>query len=153
MWVGQGRGRATIDPFFDHQLSDYQKSQIHTGCCDMSEAYMGAISSHCPNAQLVLDRFHIVKALNDAIDDVRKEQWREASAADRKALKGLRWLLYRHSSTRSRRDTQTLRALERNTTGESIVRGDSKTSSNNCGPSTPRGRHCDLQAMDDLCLT
>ena len=112
VWVGQGRGRATIDQFFDHQLSDYQKSQIHTGCCDMSEAYMGAISSHCPNAQLVLDRFHIVKALNDAIDDVRKEQWREASAADRKALKGLRWLLYRHSSTRSRRDTQTLRALD-----------------------------------------
>ena len=61
----------------------------------------------------MLDRFHIVKALNDAIDDVRKEQWREASAADRKALKGLRWLLYRHSSTRSRRDTQTLRALEK----------------------------------------
>ena len=113
VWVGQGRGRATIDQFFDHQLSGYQKSQIHTGCCDMSEAYMGAITTHCPNARLVLDRFHVVKALNDAIDEVRKEQWREASAAHRKALKGLRWLLYRHSSTRSRRDTQTLRALEK----------------------------------------
>ena len=87
--VGQGRGRATIDQFFDHQLSDYQKSQIHTGCCDMSEAYMCAISSHCPNAQLVLDRFHIVKALNDAIDDVRKEQWREASAADLKSSQAI----------------------------------------------------------------
>ena len=63
--------------------------------------------------RLVLERFHLVKALNDAIDEVRKEQWREASAAHRKALKGLRWLLYRHSSTRSRRDTQTLRALEK----------------------------------------
>lgn len=113
VWVGQGRGRATIDEFFDNKLSDYQKSQIHTGCCDMSEAYMGAISAHCPNAQLVLDRFHVVKALNEAVDEVRKEQWREASAADRKALKGLRWLLYRHSSSRSRRDTQTLKALEK----------------------------------------
>jgi len=113
VWVGQGRGRATIDEFFKHQLSDYQKAQIHTGCCDMSEAYMGAITIHCPNASLVLDRFHVVKALNEAIDEVRKEQWREASAADRKALKGLRWLLYRHSSTRSRRDTQTLKALEK----------------------------------------
>ena len=27
VWVGQGRGRATIDQFFDHQLSGYQKSQ------------------------------------------------------------------------------------------------------------------------------
>ena len=113
VWVGQGRGRATIEQFFDHQLSDYQKSQIHTGCCDMSEAYMGAITTHCPNARLVLDRFHVVKALNEAIDEVRKEQWRQASAADRKALKGLRWLLYRRSSTRSRRDTQTLRTLDK----------------------------------------
>ena len=32
VWVGQGRGRATSDQFFDHQLSGYQKSQIHTGC-------------------------------------------------------------------------------------------------------------------------
>ena len=89
VWVGQGRGRATIDPFFDHQLSDYQKSQIHTGCCDMSEAYMGAISSHCPNAQLVLDRFHIVKALNDAIDDVRKEQWRRSERRGQKSSQGI----------------------------------------------------------------
>jgi len=48
----------------------------------------------------VLDRFHVVKALNDAVDEVRKEQWREADAPTRKALKGLRWPLYRHSSTR-----------------------------------------------------
>ena len=34
-----------------------------------------------------------------------------AGAADRKALKGRRWLLYRHSSSRSRRDTQTLKAV------------------------------------------
>ncbi|MEX2497810.1 MAG: transposase [Wenzhouxiangellaceae bacterium] len=61
----------------------------------------------------VLDRFHIVKALNESVDEVRKEQWREASQADRKALKGMRWLLYRHSSTRTRRDTRNLKALDK----------------------------------------
>ena len=76
--------------------------------------FIGAIQQHCPNALLVLDRFHVVKALNEAIDEVRKEQWREASGAqDRKALKGLRWLLFQHSSTRSRQDTQTLKALDK----------------------------------------
>ena len=79
----------------------------------MSQAYIGAIEAHCPNATLVLDRFHIVKALNEAVDEVRKQQWREASQADRKPLKGLRWLLYRHSSTRSRRDTRHLKALDK----------------------------------------
>ena len=113
VWIGRGKGRATIDEFFDNVLSAYQKAQVQAACCDMSEAYIGAISEHCPGAKLVLDRFHIVKAMNEAVDEVRKEQWRESDLAERKALKGLRWLLYRHSSTRSKRDTRTLKALER----------------------------------------
>lgn len=113
VWVGQGKGRETIDRFFNEALSDYQKAQIQTACCDMSQAYIGAINDHCPDAKLVLDRFHIVKALNEAVDEVRKEQWREASQIERKAMKGVRWLLYRHSSTRSHRDTQTLKTLEK----------------------------------------
>jgi len=113
VWVGEGKGRETIDKFFNNVLSDYQKQAITAGCCDMSDAYIGAIKAHCPNATLVLDRFHIVKALNAAVDEVRKEQWREASTDDRKTLKGLRWLLYRHSSTRSRNNTRTLKALEK----------------------------------------
>jgi transposase len=113
VWVGRGKGRKTIDKFFNNMLSDYQRQRITAGSCDMSDAYIGAIKTHCPNATLVLDRFHIVKALNAAVDEVRKEQWREAGVDERKVLKGLRWLLYRHSSTRSRKDTYTLNALEK----------------------------------------
>ena len=113
VWIGAGKGRETIDRFFTEALSDHQKSRIKWACCDMSEAYMGAIKAHCENATLVLDRFHIVKKLNEAVDEVRKEQWRKANKRDRKALKGLRWLLYRHSSTRSREGTRTLKQLEK----------------------------------------
>ena len=113
VWVGRGKGRETIDAFFKQAVSASQKARIRWACCDMSEAYMGAIRSHCPDATLVIDRFHVVKALNAAVDEVRKEQWRNADAADRKMLKGLRWLLYRHSSTRTRKDTRTLRVLEK----------------------------------------
>jgi transposase len=113
VWVGQGKGRETIDQFFDEALSDYQKNKIKLASCDMSQAYIGAIEAHCPNAKLVLDRFHIAKALNEAVDDVRKEQWRNASVDDRKALKGLRWLLYRHSSNRSKKDSRILNALKK----------------------------------------
>jgi len=113
VWVAPGKGRESIDVFFNDVLSPYQRDQIRWACCDMSEAYLGAIGDHCPNATLVLDRFHIVKALNTAVDEVRKEQWRLASRTERQALKGLRWLLYRHSSTRSRKDAHTLKALEK----------------------------------------
>ena len=113
VWVGQGKGRKTIDIFFKEMLSDYQKSQIKWACCDMSETYIGAIEDHCSNAILVLDRFHIVKALNEAVDEVRKEQWRKACVDERKALKGLRWLLFKHSSNRSKKDSCTLNTLQK----------------------------------------
>lgn len=113
VWVGPGKGREAIDVFFNEVLSEYQKAKIQWASCDMSAAYVGAITDHCINATLVLDRFHVVKALNAAVDEVRKEQWRVASKEDRKALKGLRWLLYRHSSTRSHKDTRTLKALDK----------------------------------------
>jgi transposase len=113
LWVGPGKGRESIDEFFTKVLSAQQKARIKWACCDMSEAYINAVKDHCLNATLVLDRFHIVKALNGAVDEVRKEQWRLAGGDERKALKGLRWLLYRHSSTRTRKDTRTLRTLEK----------------------------------------
>jgi len=113
LWVGQGKGRETIDEFFNDVLSKYQKTQIKWASCDMSRAYIGAIEYHCPNAKLVLDRFHIAKALNEAVDEVSKEQWREASENERKALKGLRWLLFRLSSNRSKKDTRIPNALRK----------------------------------------
>lgn len=113
VWAGPGKGRETIDDFFNNNLSKYQKKKIKWATCDMSQAYIGAIKHHCPNATLVLDRFHIAKALNNAVDEVRKEQWRQADPDERKALKGLRWLLFKHSSKRSKKDTRTLNALHK----------------------------------------
>ena len=77
----------------------------------MSPAYIGAIMHHCPNVTLVIDRFHLVKALNQAVDEVRKEQWRALDTQGRKAIKGLRWLLSRHSRHRTKGHTRFLNSL------------------------------------------
>lgn len=114
VWVGKGKGSETIDLFFQNCLSEFQKKQIRYASCDMSKAYIGAIKQWCPNAQLVLDRFHIVKALNTAVDDVRIEEWRSLKGkAEGSLVKGLRWLLYRHSSTRSKKQTHLLNNLQK----------------------------------------
>lgn len=112
LWVGKGKGRETIDRFFKEALTADQREKIQWASCDMSASYIGAIEEFCPNVKLVLDHFHIIKAINEAVDEVRKEVWREASQSDRKVLKGLRWLLYRRSSTRSKSQTRTLNELK-----------------------------------------
>ena len=83
VWIGQGKGRDTIDMFFQNHLSAFQRKSIQFASCDMSEAYVGAIKHWCCNAQLVLDRFHIVKALNNAVDDVRIEEWRKLKGSSK----------------------------------------------------------------------
>ncbi len=113
LWVGKGKGRKTADKFFSEALSDYQKSKIEAASCDMSQAYIGAIKAHCPNAVLVLDRFHIVKALNGAVDEVRKEEWQNIPESERKAMIGVRWILFKHSSKRTENETTVLKALNK----------------------------------------
>lgn len=113
VWVGEGKGRETIDRFFNEVLSDGQKKRIRWASCDMSRAYTEAIKAHCPNASLVIDRFHIVKALNEAVDEVRKEQWRELGTEQRKSIKGLRWLLGMGSATRTKADTRKINRVGR----------------------------------------
>lgn len=113
VWVGRGKKRSTIDKFFNEMLSDYQKKRIQWACCDMSETFIGAILKHCPNAKLVLDRFHIAKALSEAMDNVRKQEWRKATGAERKALKGIRWILFKHPSNRTPEDKRILDVLRR----------------------------------------
>ncbi len=92
-------------------MSKYQRERIRFASCDMSETFIGAIEKWCPNTTLVLDRFHIVQALHKAVDEVRKEQWRKADKDKKKALKGLRWLIFQHSSKRSEDDKKTFKSL------------------------------------------
>lgn len=111
IWVGKGKGRETIDQFFNTELSEFQRGQIRWASCDMSRAYTEAIKHHCTNAKLVIDRFHVVKALNGAVDEVRKEEWRDLDVDGRKAIKGLRWLLGMNAQNRTKGHTRFLNAL------------------------------------------
>jgi transposase len=113
LWVGKGKGRETIDRFFNEELSEHQRLKITWASSDMSRAYTEAIKHHCPNAKLVIDRFHLVKALNEAVDEVRKEEWRDLDVDGRKAIKGLRWLLGMGPSSRTKGHTRFLNSLRK----------------------------------------
>ena len=113
LWVSKGKGRETIDMFFDSELSKSQIMNIQNASCDMAPTYVGAIQDYCKNATLVIDKFHIVKALNDAVDELRKEEWRQLEGDEKKSMKGLRWLLYKHSKNRTKGQTRLLNNLKK----------------------------------------
>ncbi len=48
--------------------------QIKNICMDMSPSFIAGAMDEFPESAIVFDRFHIVKLLNEAMDDVRKRE-------------------------------------------------------------------------------
>jgi len=94
LWVGKKRTMKTLRRFYAdmwHIDRSFRKN-IKIICSDMWKAYLRVIKEKTPNAINVLDRFHIMKKFNDAIDDVRKEEVRRLKKEGKDPiLKNSRW--------------------------------------------------------------
>jgi transposase len=98
LWVGRGRGRADIRPFFT-LLGTERCRDIDAVVIDMNASYELEIALHCPQARIVYDLFHVLaKYGREVIDRVRVDEanrLRDDRPA-RKLIKGARWLLLRN---------------------------------------------------------
>jgi transposase len=45
---------------------------------DMHEAFISVIKTECPNAEICVDRFHLVQKVNEAFDKVRRSEFKKA---------------------------------------------------------------------------
>ncbi len=80
LWIGEDRTESTFDLFFEVFGEDFCKG-IRFLCSDMWKPYLNSAAYFLPNVLHILDRFHIVKKLNEAIDTVRREETRSRAAA------------------------------------------------------------------------
>jgi transposase len=92
IWVGIGRGGDALREFWRRFKAS--GARLQAVAMDMSGAYAQSVREHAPHAILTFDRFHVIKLMNERLDDLRRELVRKAEdKADQKAVKGLRWLL------------------------------------------------------------
>jgi transposase len=119
LWVGRGRGREDIRPFFE-LLGPEGCARLEAAVMDMSEAYEAETRAHCPQAAIVYDLFHVVaKYGREVIDRVRVDETnRVAPAAGpgsvrerRRVIKGTRWLLLRNKGSLQSNERVRLREL------------------------------------------
>lgn len=96
--VGQGRSRQSARAFFE-QLPPGVAQRIRAVAIDMTTAYELEIKTHCPQAEIVYDLFHVLaKYGREVIDRVRVDQANRLRAQPqaRRVLKSSRWLLLRN---------------------------------------------------------
>ena len=66
---------------------------------DMSTGYKAGVKEHFPKSKTILDRFHIVKMVNESVDKVRKRTNRELKADGLDYPKNVKYtVLYRESN-------------------------------------------------------
>ena len=63
-------------------LSKPQRLAIEFFAVDMHDPFIRVITKHCPNANICIDRFHLVQSVNDAFDRVRKHEFQIAKKAN-----------------------------------------------------------------------
>jgi transposase len=73
LFVARGKDSGTVKEFSE-ELSKHeaQPEQIKEVTIDMSPAFIAGVANYLPEAGVTFDKFHVIKALNKAQDEVRR---------------------------------------------------------------------------------
>ena len=85
VWVSDGHGKSVLEAFF-RSLTKEQCDAIEVVSGDGARWITDCVNEYCANACRCTDPFHVVEWATQALDEIRKEAWRDANN-DLKALK------------------------------------------------------------------
>ena len=75
LFVADGKDQTTVDSFVEDFLAhsgDCNKISVVT--CDMALGFRAGIKANFPKATTVIDKFHVIKLANKAVDEVRRKE-------------------------------------------------------------------------------
>lgn len=91
------RSQAVLEAYLASWSAE-QRAAVTDVMVDLWAPYHQAVRRQLPHVRLVADRFHVMKNLNERVNEARRTIQREASATERAHLKGCRWLLVKNVS-------------------------------------------------------
>jgi transposase len=76
--IAEGRDKVALESFFE-ELDPRQLGRLRAMAMDMSKAFIAVAQEALPRPEetMVFDRFHVMKAMNKAVDEVRREENKE----------------------------------------------------------------------------
>jgi transposase len=113
LWVGEDRTEEAVRPFFTQEMGTRRCRTLRVVCMDMWAPYAKLVRDHAVNAQILFDRFHIVKHLHEAVEAARRDLWRQLTSKERVTFKGTRWLLLKNPWNLNNQQNERLSTLVR----------------------------------------
>jgi len=111
IWFGGiDRSEASLDQFFAW-LGPRKSARMQLAVMDMWKAFSKSTRHHAPQAKILFDKFHVLRHLSDALDQVRKSEYRRLSGRDRRFIKGQKYTLLAHRENLTLEGRQSLKLL------------------------------------------
>ena len=94
IFIAEGKDHKTVEAFVDDfKTHNGDPDTIKDISCDMSPAFIKGVKDNLPNAKITFDKFHIMKIINKAVGDVRKQE-----VLEHPILIGSRYVLLKNRS-------------------------------------------------------
>ena len=107
LYVADGRDANTVEEFADDlEAHNGDASRVKEVCIDMSKAFIKGVEDNLTEAEVTFDRFHVMKLLGDAVDEVRR-----AEVKSRPELKGTRYAWAKNKSNLTAKQSAQLDTL------------------------------------------
>lgn len=112
IWFGGlDRSEESLTMFYDF-LGEEQTRQIRLAVMDMWRPFRNATEAAAPQAAILYDKFHVLRHLNNAVDQIRKAEYKRlTNRPGRKYIKGQKYVLLSHRENLSPAKRRALRTL------------------------------------------
>jgi transposase len=108
LYVCEGKDASTISSFKeDLENHNGSSKNIEMFCSDMSPAFISGITEQFPESSLTFDKFHVMKMVNEAVDQVRREEQRHNAE-----LKNTRYMWLKNPNSLSLAEKEKLGSLK-----------------------------------------
>jgi len=96
IWFGgKDRSEASLDLFFAW-LGTKKSKGIRLAVMDMWKPFRNSTRRNAPQAAILFDKFHIMRNLGEALDQIRKSEYARLSGKKREFIKGQKYTLLSH---------------------------------------------------------
>ncbi len=108
IFVTEGKGSETVKQFKeDFENHNGIAENIKDASIDMSPAFIKGIEETFPNAEITFDKFHIMKIINNAVDEVRRNEVKEQII-----LRGKKYIFLKNREELTENQKEELRKIE-----------------------------------------
>lgn len=97
LYVGEGRKEGDLKPFWEWFGKERAKRISH-GVMDMAKGFINSFRSYCPSIKIIYDKFHVMRHLLNALNEVRKAEFRRSGKKMKGLLCGKKFILLKRMS-------------------------------------------------------